>query len=387
MKFGWPSFAILLSFVLLSACATISRPENGLAAPGSALHMVDPRLTADAMEADFTHRMQTATEPFRLLSLSGGGANGAFGAGVIVGWTETGKRPEFSIVTGVSTGALAAPFAFLGPEWNERLKVAYTRGGAEGLLSWRHLSFLVSPSLYSARQLKDLVYQNITPDLLRAVAVEHAKGRRLLVATTNLDTQETTIWDMGLLATQGDAPALALFCKILLASSSIPGVFPPVFIIASGSDGRLVQQMHVDGGVNAPFLAVPEDLVLWTSPHSPPPGSTVYILINGVLERETSITPGSFRGILIRTLSSAGNASNRVHIASNAAFAARNGMDVELSVIPRGTPGGTLNFSTEAMSASFEAGRQRALAGTAWAPIRSGQVFVNGDVTAPPPTR
>jgi hypothetical protein len=366
MKFALPSLAALLSVLLLGACATIERPPNGLAAPGSALHMVDPRFDAAALQTDFTERLKSAHEPFTILSLSGGGANGAYGAGVIVGWTQTGTRPKFSVVTGVSTGALAAPFAFLGPEWNDRLEAAYARGAAEGLLSWRHLSFLVSPSLYSARQLKDLVYKNVTTEMLRAVAAENAKGRRLLVSTTNLDSQETTIWDMGLLATQGDAPALTLFRKILLASASIPGVFPPVFIVASGEDGRLIQQMHVDGGVNAPFLAVPEDMLLYTSPHPPPPGSTIYILVNGVMEREHMITPGSLRAILARTLASAGISTTRVHLASTGAFAARNGMGLQLAAIPKGTPAALLDFSEASMSTLFEEGRTHALAGTAW---------------------
>jgi hypothetical protein len=336
MTFSRPCFAMLLSALLLGACATITRPHDGLAPPGSALHMVDPRVDAATLTEDFTRRLEATDKPLTLLSLSGGGANGAYGAGVIVGWTKAGQRPEFSVVTGVSTGALAAPFVFLGPEWDDELETAYARGAAEGLIGWSHLAFLVSPSLFSARQLRHLVYDNVTPELLRAVAVENARGRRLLVATT-----------------------------------SIPAVVPPVFIVASGEDGRLLQQMHVDGGVNTPFLAVPEDMLLWTSPAKPPPGSVVYILVNGILDREHSVTRGSLMAILRRTMASSGNASTRIHLAANVAFAHRNGMGLRLASIPKGTPASLLNFSEGSMSALFEKGRADAAAGLAWADVAS----------------
>lgn len=375
----------LAGALLLGGCATIHRPEGGLAPSGSALHMVDPRIDAATLREGFVRRMDQAGEPLTVLSLSGGGANGAYGAGVIVGWSASAKRPEFSIVTGVSTGALAAPFAFLGPAWDDELEAAYAGGGAEGLLAWRHLAFLVSPSLFSARQLRELVDKNVTPQLLAAVAVEHAKGRRLYVATTNLDSQETVIWDMGLLASQGDVAALELFRKILIAAASIPGVFPPVFIVASGPDGRLVQQMHVDGAVNTPFLGMPEDMLLWTSPRPQAPGSAIYILVNGMLERQAEVTPGSLRAILVRTMSSSGIASARIHIAANAAFAKRNGMDVRVSSIPKGTPASLLNFSAPAMSTLFDEGRRQALAGTAWGPVNQETSDEDARATTPTP--
>ena len=130
-------------------------------------------------------------------------------------------------MTGISTGALAAPFAFLGPTWDDALKRAYTDGKTENLLSWGNLAALAAPSLFGSQSLRKLIDRHITPELLRQVAIEHGKGRRLLVVTTNLDAEEAVIWDMGALAAQGDEAALLLFRRILLASSSIPGLFPP----------------------------------------------------------------------------------------------------------------------------------------------------------------
>src|SRR5690606_36044026 len=134
------------------------------------------------------------------------------------------------VVTGVSTGALAAPFAFLGPERDDELRSAYAEGRTGGLLGWRSFAALAAPGLFDSGVLKDLVEGYVTEDLLRAIALEHDRGRRLLIVTTNLDAQESVIWDMGVLARQGGEQAVVLFREVLLASASIPGVFPPVMI-------------------------------------------------------------------------------------------------------------------------------------------------------------
>jgi hypothetical protein len=306
--------------------------------------------------------------------MSGGGANGAYGAGVIVGWTETGHRPDFDVVTGISTGALAAPFAFLGPAWDSALKRVYTDGGTQNLFSWRNFAAFFAPSLFSPASLRKLVDANITPELMRQVAVENAKGRRLLVVTTNLDAQETVIWDMGALAARGDHAALLLFRRILLASSSIPGVFPPVLIAGRGPDGAVVDQMHVDGGVSTPFLAVPESLMLWSNPNTSAAGGAIYVLVNGQLTPDYRNTPGNLPGILARSFDSMTKASLRTTLAANAAFAERNGMELDVSEIPPGAPASSLDLSKQSMQTLFEVGRARAASGQAWTPVTSRQI-------------
>lgn len=164
---------------------------------------------------------------FDLIALSGGGANGTFTAGLINGWSASGQRPDFEVVTGVSTGALAAPFVFLGPRWDGRLKEAYTGGQATGLLKSRGLRALVGSGVFSGLPLRELVESNVDEALLAEVAAEHAKGRLLLVATTDLDAQRGVIWNMGAIAERGGPEALALFRDVLIASASIPGAFPP----------------------------------------------------------------------------------------------------------------------------------------------------------------
>lgn len=356
----------------LAACGTISRAPDGVVrltdvsvAPGP-----DPRIRASDAEklqalADDMVAHLGARDPTSVLALSGGGANGAYGAGVLVGWTQSGRRPTFGIVTGVSTGALAAPFAFLGADWDDELEAAYTGGRTQSLLSWRSFAAFFAPSLFSPADLRGLVEAHVTPQLLAAVAREHAKGRRLMVATTDLDSQETIIWDMGVIATQGGPQAITLFQDVLIASASIPGVFPPVLIAGLDEDGRVVQTMHVDGGVNTPFLGVPEGMMGWTPDPSAPRGA-FYVLINGQIMRSRSVTPGRLRDILGRSYDSMSKATLRTQLLATADFTRRTDMPLYVAAIPREIEASSLDFGQEAMRSLFETGRQAARDGDAW---------------------
>ena len=358
--------------ISLAGCGTLSRPADGVLRL-TELQVVptsDPRIRAsdanrlERLVAELAVRLQ-GDEPASVLALSGGGANGAWGAGVLVGWSDTGRRPAFAVVTGVSTGALTAPFAFLGPTWDDRLESAYTDGGAQGLISWRSFAALFAPSLFSPTDLRELVEQHVTPELLAAIAAEHARGRRLLVATTDLDAQETVIWDMGVLATQGGPQALVLFREILVASASIPGVFPPVLIPGLDEQGRVIQTMHVDGGVNAPFLGVPEGLMSWTPEPSALRGA-FYVLVNGQLRRTSRVTGGRLRDILERSFDSASKAMLRTQLLATAEFAHRTGMPLHVAAMPIELEASSLDFDPESMRRLFEAGRRAGADGDAW---------------------
>jgi hypothetical protein len=374
------SICATLATVALAGCGTISRDAYAPARPTlrdyAALQNVQiqandgPRVKALADQVE--SRLSNPAGKNAILALSGGGANGAYGAGLIVGWTETGRRPQFDVVTGVSTGALAAPFAFLGPAWDDKLKSVYVGGKAQHVLGWGRLATLVAPSLFSSSALLALIDEDVTPDLLREIAREHAKGRRLLVATTNLDTQETVIWDMGAIATWGGADAQKLFRQVLLASASIPGVFPPVLIPGTSPDGKPTDEMHVDGGVTTPFLGAPEGLLLWTNPRPRPDRGAFYVVVNGQVSPAYAVTPGSLRSILARSYDTMSKASLRTTITANAAFAQRNGMDFLVAAIPNSVNASSLDFKPEAMRALFELGRQDAAAGKAWTVVKPG---------------
>ena len=200
-----------------------------------------------------------------VLALSGGGANGAYGAGVIYGWSKTGDRPQFQIVTGVSIGALIAPFAFLGPGWDERLKAAFADPLISRLLKSRGIKAVITPGFFDKASLTALVDRYVDEDMVRAVAAEHAKGRRLLVATTDLDSESLMVWDMGAIAAHGGPEARRLFTEVLVASASLPGMFAPSMIEVEAG-GRRFAEMHVDGQTVSAFFAIPQTLLLTGDP-------------------------------------------------------------------------------------------------------------------------
>ncbi len=193
------------------------------------------------------------------LALSGGGDKGAFAAGVLAGWSERGDRPNFEVVTGVSAGALAAPFAFLGPAHDASLREIYTEYGAAHLYRSRGVRGFFSDALNDTSRLDALIRSYVTEDFLDRIAEEHGKGRRLLVLTTNLDAQRQVIWALSAIAASGRADRRDLFVTILRASSALPGVFPPVKINVVAGDGKTYDELHVDGGVTAELVFIPPE--------------------------------------------------------------------------------------------------------------------------------
>lgn len=195
--------------------------------------------------------------PEYALALSGGGDAGAFGAGILVGWTERGNRPEFKVVTGVSAGALIAPFAFLGPKYDYVLRLAGGSIQPKDILHWRSwITILSGDGIADDHPLSILIEKYITAEFLLEVAREYAKGRVLLIGTTDLDARRSVIWNMGAIASSPNPRALELFRKVLLASASIPGIFPPVMIDVE-LNGKRFQEMHVDGGAMRQVFLLP----------------------------------------------------------------------------------------------------------------------------------
>jgi predicted acylesterase/phospholipase RssA len=198
-----------------------------------------------------------ALPPADLLAVSGGGDNGAFGAGLLCAWSAAGNRPVFKAVTGVSTGALIAPFAYLGPEYDDVLRQVYTSVKPTDIAERRDfLAAIDNDAVADNRPLWDLISKFIDAKFLEKIAAEHAKGRLLLVGTTNLDARQPIIWNLGAIASSGAPNALDLFRKILLASAAIPGAFPPSMFQVE-VDGRQYEEMHVDGGASAQVFMYP----------------------------------------------------------------------------------------------------------------------------------
>lgn len=195
------------------------------------------------------------------LVLSSGGDRGAFGAGLLVGWSAAGNRPKFTFVTGISTGALIAPFAFLGPEYDDTLKSIYTNISTKNVYRLNLLGALFSDATADSSPLAELIEHYIDEALLKRIAEEYSKGRLLLIGTTNLDARLPVMWNMGAIASSKHPEAPNLFRKILLASASLPSLFPPVMIEVESS-GTVYHEMHIDGGITEQVFAYPG----WVSP-------------------------------------------------------------------------------------------------------------------------
>ena len=219
------------------------------------------RIATEGLRREFAYAQKTGVPDLgtaNYLAISGGGENGAYGAGLLTGWTALGTRPEFKGVTGVSTGALMAPFAFLGPAYDGQLERFYTTIERSDVMRSRGLiTALLRDSLFDSAPLLRLIRSALTPEMVEAIAREYSeKGRLLLVGTTNLDVPVGVLWNIGDIAASGRKDAPELIAKILLASASIPGAFPPVMIDIE-SRGQHFQEMHVDGGTVAQVMLYP----------------------------------------------------------------------------------------------------------------------------------
>jgi hypothetical protein len=311
----------------------------------------DARFAADS-EKDFLAALPTTPGPW--LALSTGGGDGAFGAGLLNGWSETGKRPEFSVVTGVSTGSLMAPYAFIGSAQDAGLKRAYTEYNAGDIFE----DTKTPESLVDTWPLKRLIAKEVTPELLAQVAEAHKRGRRLFIATTNLDAQRGVIWNMGAIAAKGDEAALKLFRDILQASTAIPGLFPPALIDVE-ANGKKTQEMHVDGGLSAQVFVAPESM-LNTSSTTKLPATELYLVANNRLNTEFQLTERSLIFVLGHSIAVGVQSMLRINIDRAFAAAKRSGIPFYLSYPSLSSDQqGKGAFDTEFMKGLFEAGVAR----------------------------
>jgi predicted acylesterase/phospholipase RssA len=235
-----------------------------------------------------------ARRPQNILALSGGGSYGAFTVGVLNGWTRTDRRPEFDVVTGVSTGALIAPYAFLGPKYDPELKKAYTELRQKDVLALRSVATIpFRDAVASSSGLRKMVESALTDEVVATVAAEHRKGRRLYVGTTQLDTRKTVVWDIGAIAAQGGADARRLVCDVMVASCSIPGVFPPVSI--ETETGR--PELHVDCGVTATVF-VPSQVLAAARAKPGEEAANLYVVVAGKYYPEAGPVKPRLLGVL-----------------------------------------------------------------------------------------
>lgn len=338
-------------------------------------------IPSDSFKKDFVQLLEdeqgkinafdfNVTRVYSVLAVSGGGANGAYGAGILNGWTRSGTRPVFKVVTGISTGAIIAPLAFLGSDYDGRLKEFYTKYSTRDIARMRlpfgHNSFATT------RPLRMLIERYFDESLFKAVAAEYSKGRRLYVGTTNLDAQRLVIWDMGKIASIGDENALELFRKIILASASIPVAFPPVYLEVEAGD-RKYDEMHVDGGICKQVFFLYDVLqgfnaALKEKNIDPARNRySIYVIRNGYVNGYYREIPDKLMPIIERTVDSITSAQGVGDLYQLYLFAVKSKGDFNLAYIPDGHKSGSKElFDPAEMRALFDLGCAEAENGYTW---------------------
>ena len=363
-------WVVLALCAALAACATPARipftqsEQAQAVVPG----IPDARVWAD--DPTLAQRnVALAIGPARpiILALSGGGADGAFGAGFLTVWTARGNRPQFTIVTGASAGALIAPFAFLGSGYDDSLRSVFTSGEMSNFLQSEGIGGLFGSGLYKAGPLRELIAKHVDAGTLEAIARQYRAGRRLYIVTTNLDAQRTAIWDMGRIAASGDPKALDLFRSVMEASATVPGVFSPVLIDVE-AEGKRFAEMHVDGGVTANVLVVPEAMLLANKPLLP--GNVkpiVYILVNGKLAPYFEVVKLRTLEIAVRAFETSVRANTRSTLLATYEFSKRRNWTINLAAIEESVPNqATPGFDTAYMRSLFDYGFERGRGGQMW---------------------
>jgi predicted acylesterase/phospholipase RssA len=321
----------------------------------------EARFWADS-ETDFKNALPEQPGPW--LVLSSGGGDGAFGAGLLNGLSAAGKRPDYSVVTGVSTGALMAPFAFAGPRYDEALKKAYTTVTAADIFE---AGGSTGESFVNSWPLRDFIGKEMTPELLADIAAAYRSGRRLFVITTDLDAERSVVWNMGAIAAHGGEDARKLFLKVLLASASVPGAFPPVLIDVE-ADGKHFAEMHADGGLGGQFFVAPAALMATTSDYRLP-ATQLYVVVNTGLERDFKVVDRFAPSILSQAVGAAVKVDTRLMLTLTYAVAKHSGVEFNVAAIPASFSAPSQGaFDPKYMSLLFQTGYEQGRSATAFSP-------------------
>jgi hypothetical protein len=362
------SWFVALLAPCVCACATVPRllftPEEQAVAqvpgiPSARFWSDDPR----AVRAILLH--PRGVRP-AVLALSGGGAEGAFGAGVLVGWSETGTRPDFSLVSGVSAGALIAPFAFLGPEYDPVLQEVLTGGHASELAQLSSFFDIFSSGLVNTARLRRLVARFVDEPMLERIAEKHKRGRRLIVVTTNLDAQRGVLWNLGAVAASNHPDRLEVFREVLVASASIPGMFSPILIDVE-ANGRRFAEMHVDGGVTYNVFVAPDPVLALPNLFSAKLRGRIFVIVNNKIMPDFEVVENQTLHVVVRSVTTMVKTDTNRILLSTYQFARSHGLEFNLATIDPPYPTSTTtNFDREYMLGLFRHGIERARAGQIW---------------------
>jgi predicted patatin/cPLA2 family phospholipase len=376
---------VLATIVLGAGCASVAERHPLPAAPESLPQIPgikDARLWGDEQGEAVTRFLQASPEevrarnpgianhPHNYLAISGGGANGAFGAGLLNGWTASGTRPQFDMVTGISTGALGAPFAFLGPAYDAMLKEAYTNYSTKDLVRKRGtIEFLTGDSAVDTTPLKSVIAKYMNADVMRAIGAEYAKGRRLYIGTTNLDAVRPVLWNIGVIAASGHPSALDLIRQIMLASASLPVAFPPVYFTVE-YNGRTYDEMHVDGGGAQQVFVYPAAVdwaAIMDKLGASPGASRVYVIRNAFIDAPWDPVKPKVLPIASRTIDSLIRTQGIGDLDRIFLLCQRDHIDFNLADIPKSfNMKAQEAFDKAYMQALYEVGFNLAKSGYPW---------------------
>lgn len=383
------SLVLVLGLVLLAGCAGHKRGPGSPAEAGiNTNNIIDPIAQHEADELGEMRGLVAAAERVKrrptpeqlarrrsVLCLSGGGSYGAFTAGILCGWTASGDRPgcngrpNFSVVTGISTGSLIAPLAFLGPEHDPELQKFYTTIKKSDVYKAKPIRGLFSIALADNAPLAQMVDDMLTPELIQRVAVEHQNGRRLYIGTTELEGKRFVFWDVGELARRNCPGDRELIKKILVGSAAIPGFFPPSEIAVT-VDGKRFVELHGDGGTSMSIFFRP--------PYVPPEqrtpegldmaGVDVYLIVAGKLYADAGPLKKRSLSLAGSSVTTALYGQARGDLQRMYIVSLLSGMNYHLTSIPADFPAPTscTTFEPKPMTEMFNEGYRLTSSGQAW---------------------
>ena len=392
--------AIVLAAALqLAACAAImprNAPPELAAVSASPVGFQDVRYWGDEPAPRFAEASMQRTSaeipvsrPLNFLAISGGAENGAFGAGLLVGWSEAGNRPAFDMVTGVSSGALIAPFVFLGREHDDKLREVFTAYERKDIFTVNIPGLLQGKALADNTPLSRLIEKYVDAAFLRDVARESRKGRVLLIGTTNLDAQRPVLWDMGRIAATDTPEAIDLFRQVLLASATVPGAFAPVRIKVRIGD-RDYDELHVDGGVTRQVFIGPSvlRLVSGRGPRRSVSGAHLYVIRNARIDPQWDNVGADVLSVTQRSLSTLIKNQGIGDIYRIYSVAKFNSIDFNLASVPADFQVKAQGpFDRSYMTALFDRGQDMGRRGYPWVKSLPGLQSNEPGITAQLPAR
>ena len=394
IKTKWMSGFLIIIFLMstlsIQGCATMRPPRNAVPMDftGKVTIVGMPDIRTDMDDPDPVVMQKSLIESFKqegfvnplgikiypVLAVSGAGANGAYGAGFLLGWSKEGSRPLFKIITGVSSGSIIALYTFAGKDYDGQLEKFFTKTSTKDVMRRKNIfSILFGDSIMSTAPLAKMISAMVDEKLMAKVAEEHKRGRRLFVGTVNLDAQEFVVWDMGAIACKGGPDSLNLFRKILMATTAIPLTFPPVYFKVISETGEHYDEMHVDGATMRGIFFIDRltknmegaAKVFGIDPSKYRP--QIYVLSNTYMAPTRQRVEDSLAAISMRSLDTVVSAANSGDIYRLYAFAKKRGLDFNLAYIPDDfKPHPKDFFDTKEMNRMFKRGYNDAVNGYKW---------------------